>query len=119
MIKAAFNVLYNKGFICRTAFQGNQEDAVVAIAKRAAERKAKGQPVQGGVFFIASESQMANRGPGGSYPVYFGRPATEKLGALGLPEEAIAQEIVKAIKQCNGWCEWDGDPNHPIIVKEN
>jgi hypothetical protein len=119
MIKLAFNILYGKGFICRSAFQGNQSDAVVAISKRAAERKAKGEPVKGGVFFIAADAQMGNRGPGGSYPVYFGRPQTEKLGAIGLPEPIIGAEVVNAIKQAGGWCEWDGDPTHPVIVKEN
>jgi hypothetical protein len=117
MIKLAFNRLYNQGFICRTAFRGNEVEAAQAITKRALERKSEGAPVNGGVFFTAAD--VANRTPDGAYPIHFGRPATDKTGPMGLPEQVIAQKICEAIKASNGWCEWDGNPEHPVIVKDN
>jgi hypothetical protein len=117
MIKLAFNRLYQQGFICRTAFQGSGKEAAEVITKRALERKSKGEPVNGGVFFTSED--VANRTPEGAYPVHFGRPASDKTGPMGLPEQVIGQKICEAIKASNGWCEWDGDPTHPVIVKDN
>jgi hypothetical protein len=117
MIKMAFDLLYHKGFICRTAFRGSGAEAAQAITKRALERKSKGEPVNGGVFFTSED--VANRTSNGEYPIHFGRPASDKTGPIGLPEQVIAQQVCEAIKRCNGWCEWDGDVTHPIIVKDN
>jgi hypothetical protein len=114
MIKAAFNVLYNQGYICRAAVKGDPKQVVV---DRAQERRAKGQPVAGAVF--CTEADIQKRGPDGSYPLYFGRPHTEKFGKLGKTELEIGCDVVKAIKAAGGWCEWDGDPTHAVVVKEN
>lgn len=108
MIKQAFNILYAHGLICRAAVPGQKQEVAAKIAQRAAERKQAGEPVSGAVFFMASE--MKN----GTYPLYFG-----PIQGHGLPPEHIGAMTVKAIRQTGGWCEWDGDPEHVIVVKEN
>ena len=114
MIKVAFNLLYSQGYICRA---GVKEDGREVVAARAQERRAKGQPVSGAVFCNAAD--IESRGPDGAYPLYFGRPATEKFGKLGKTDLQIGCDVVRAIKAAGGWCEWDGDPTHAITVKEN
>lgn len=115
MLKFAFDILYSQGYICRAALEGGDADR--KLAERAEERRAQGAPVAGAVF--TSKADMVNRGADGSYPLHFGRPVTSKFGRLGKTELEIGQDVVAAIKRAGGWCEWDGDPTHVIVVKEN
>jgi hypothetical protein len=110
MIKAAFDVLHNRGFICRTAFPGNAKAAATTILQRAQERFASGHLVSGCVFFALTDIKN------GTYPVYF--PAVTREG-LGVSKASIGELVLKTLRYSGVYAEWDGDPKHPIIVKEN
>jgi len=117
MIKAAFNILYAQGYIARASFKGDEEQAFLAISARAEERKDKQEPVTGAVFF--THEAVKERGADGSYPIHFGNPKSEKYGKLGHDPLAIGVAVVRALTKAGTYCEWDGDPTHPVIVKEN
>jgi len=112
MIQKAFAVLYNQGLICRAGMKGTKEQATDALVSRAVERKQAGEPVAGMAFFLADDVKD------GAYPIHFGAIDTP-LGKLGHSTDRVGRSVVKALKQTGCWCEWDGDPQHVILVKEN
>lgn len=112
MIKLAFDILYQQGFICRANVKGTKAEAAQQLASRAIERRRAGEPVAGVAFFLESEVKH------GLYPVYFG-PIGTSIGPLGMEPERAGRQVVKALRRAGCWADWDGNPDHAVIVKEN
>jgi len=115
MIKQAFDTLRQHGLIARPGWE--TKDAGSELVNRAAELRAKGACINGAVFF--TKEDVAHRTPGGAYPLHFGPVPTPDGRPVGLDAEKIGEVVVKSLLANGVYCEWDGDPTHPVIVKEN
>jgi len=116
MIKQAFDVLRNRGFIARPGWspEGNISEILV---NRAAALRAKGARIDGAVFFTKEDA--SNRTSGGAYPIHFGSIPTPDGKPRGMTNEAVGSQVLKLLRGCGVWAEWSGNPTEPIIVKEN
>jgi len=116
MIKRAFNHMRADGLIARPGWTP-QGDVAEELVNRAAELRAKGARIDGAVFF--TKEDVTNRAACGAFPLHFGPVPTPEGQAAGLPVDLLGKKIVSYLTKHGVYCEWDGDPGHPIIVKEN
>ena len=116
MIKQAFDSLRTQGFIARPSWTP-EGDVSTLLVTRAAELRDKGCLVKGAVFFTRED--VTNRSGNGAYPIHFGSVPTPKGKPCGLDSTTAGKTVLKSLQAHGVWCEWSGDPNEPIIVKEN
>lgn len=116
MIKQAFDVLRNNGFIARPGWQPDGDISEILVG-RAAKLRAKGARIDGAVFFTREDA--SNRTDAGAYPIHFGSIPTPEGRQCGMTNQAVGLRVLEALGKFGVWAEWSGNTNDPIIVKEN
>jgi hypothetical protein len=107
---SAAGLLAEQNFMCCGSCAGYELSTQAATILKEEDRR-----VAGCVFYHGQDAE--NRNHGNDFYLRYGPLHTTEHGTIGESTEAVGCMVIGALTLAGVEHEWDGDPNHAIVIK--